>query len=456
VREIRKHPEACGAADLRRLLVREYGDGQNGHDLVRSAVKNNLRLEGEVIFAERDTNAGLSKALAMSPAEVIRQVKTARLRGRGGAGFPTGMKWEFTRAAASDERWLICNADEGEPGTFKDRVILTERPDLLSRLAIAAFAIGASHRLPTCRRVRYLRSTWKTYWQRRGGVAWQCVGGKEVRPTSASSWAGAYICARRRRSFRRVRAARRPKNRHRSPPSQLPGEAHVGQQRRDALLCSAHPRKGRRLVRLDRIEQEHRHCPECLGRLHEAQCLRGGARHRLAKCSRCGAEDPRPVVGGPAGKWWPLPISTRDLLRRRRPAALVVFGAGRDPLEIASQYMAFFVHESCGYCTPCRVGNVLLKERLDRIRTGRGEAEDLDYLRSLAGTVKAASRCGLGQTAPNPVLSTLKNFLPLYEARLTSPVAGRQSGFDLAGRLAEASRLAGRRPIDLEVAGEPR
>ncbi len=107
-------------------------------------VNNNIRRKGEVIFAEMQPGEGMKKALGMSPVEVIREVKTARLRGRGGAGFPTGMKWEFTRATNGAKRFVLCNADEGEPGTFKDRVILTECPDLMFEgMTIAGYAIGA-------------------------------------------------------------------------------------------------------------------------------------------------------------------------------------------------------------------------------------------------------------------------------------------------------------------------
>ena len=181
---------------------------------------------------------------------------------------------------------------------------------------------------------------------------------------------------------------------------------------------------------------------------------------RLAEVlEMCGAEEPQAVqVGGPSGQM----VGAADFDRGicfddlATCGSLVVFGAGCDLLAIASDYMAFFIHESCGYCTPCRVGNVLLKDRLDRIRAGRGETEDLDYLRALAATVRTASRCGLGQTSPNPVASTLRNFLPLYEQRLASPAGGRRSAFDLTSRLAEAGRLAGRSPVDLEAGGEPR
>jgi aerobic-type carbon monoxide dehydrogenase small subunit (CoxS/CutS family) len=154
-------------------------------------------------------------------------------------------------------------------------------------------------------------------------------------------------------------------------------------------------------------------------------------------------------VGGPSGQMVGVADFEREICfdDLATGGALVVFGGGRDPLEIASQYLAFFIHESCGYCTPCRVGNVLLKERLDRILSGRGEPQDLDYLQALAGTVRTTSRCGLGQTSPNPVLSTLRSFRPMYEARLTTPVEGRQAGFDLAAsarRGRQTSPAAGR------------
>jgi [NiFe] hydrogenase diaphorase moiety large subunit len=125
-------------------LHRRLGDGNNSNPLVSAAVVNNIRKRGEVIFAPLECGTALKKALAMSPNEVIRVMKTARLRGRGGAGFPTGMKWDFTRAAEGEKKYVVCNADEGEPGTFKDRVILTEHPDLLFEgMIIAGYAIGA-------------------------------------------------------------------------------------------------------------------------------------------------------------------------------------------------------------------------------------------------------------------------------------------------------------------------
>ena len=125
-------------------LVEAYGDGNNAHPLIRSMVCNNIRESGAVILADYRRERGLLKSLVESPEEVIADIKASGLRGRGGAGFLTGLKWELTRQSPGPEKFVLCNADEGEPGTFKDRVLLTERADLmLDGMTIAGYAIGA-------------------------------------------------------------------------------------------------------------------------------------------------------------------------------------------------------------------------------------------------------------------------------------------------------------------------
>jgi [NiFe] hydrogenase diaphorase moiety large subunit len=457
VRELRAHPEV---ADLRRLLVREYGDGGNSHDLVRSSVKNNIRRAGEVILADMAPGAGLGKALAMTPAEVIREVKTARLRGRGGAGFPTGMKWEFARAADAGRRYLVCNADEGEPGTFKDRVILTERPDLLFEgMTIAGYAIGASQGLLYLRgEYAYLRGYLEHVLadRRALGLLGERVCGKpgfafDIR---IQMGAGAYVCGEETALLSSCEGLRGdPKNRPPFPAQRGYLGKPTSVNNVETLCC------------VPRILQMGSGWFASLGSRKSTgtkllsvsgDCTRRGVYEvtlgtRLrAVLEMCGADEPAAVqVGGPSGQM----VGPADFDREicfddlATGGALVVFGAGRNPLEIASRYLAFFIHESCGYCTPCRVGNVLLKERLDRILAGRGEPADLDYLQSLGQTIKSASRCGLGQTSPNPVLSTLRSFRPAYEALLATPADGAQRGFDIAARLAEASALTGRKSV---------
>jgi [NiFe] hydrogenase diaphorase moiety large subunit len=160
-----------------------------------------------------------------------------------------------------------------------------------------------------------------------------------------------------------------------------------------------------------------------------------------------GVDNPVAVqVGGPSGQL----IGPADFHRTicyddlATGGALMIFGPDRNVLEIARYFMDFFIEESCGYCTPCRVGNRLLQERLERIIAGRGEPADLQYLEDLGNAVKATSRCGLGQTSPNPVLSTLKNFRPVYDALVSADLQGFNKSFDLGESVSTASAIAGR------------
>jgi len=449
--------------ELNRILIRDHGDGNNAHDLVRSACSNNIRRAGEVILAEMERGAALEKALAMSPVEVIREIKTSRLRGRGGAGFPTGMKWEFTRAAEGDRRYLICNADEGEPGTFKDRVILTERADLLFEgMTVGGYAIGAEEGLVYLRaEYAYLRDFLEHILaERRGlGLLGASVCGKagfdfDIR---IQMGAGAYICGEETALISSCEGLRGdPKNRPPFPAQ----EGYLGQPTSvnnvETLCCVA------------RVLEKGSGWFSAIGSPGSTgtkllsisgDCMRPGVYEvpfgiRLREVfEMCDAEDPMAAqVGGPSGKMvgeadFDRTICFDDLATG---GSLMVFGRDRDVLEIASQFLQFFIHESCGYCTPCRVGNVLLKERLDRILAGFGEPADLDYLRQLGDSIKMASRCGLGQTSPNPVLSTLENFRAAYEERLSDRVEGERSGFDIQSALSPAQELTGRKSIHFE------
>jgi [NiFe] hydrogenase diaphorase moiety large subunit len=167
----------------------------------------------------------------------------------------------------------------------------------------------------------------------------------------------------------------------------------------------------------------------------------------------CGAESPfAAAVGGPSGqlvgeKAFDRTICFDDLATG---GAIMVFRRGRDILEIVSKFLEFFIHESCGYCTPCRAGNVLLKERVDKVIAGLAEPDDLLYLEELAKSVKATSRCGLGQTSPNPVLSTLENFDFCYEDRIQEPQDGQKRSFDIHEALSDARKLTGRSSVHFE------
>jgi [NiFe] hydrogenase diaphorase moiety large subunit len=438
-------------------LVRQLGDGNNAHDLVSAMVENNIRLRGAVVLSELVPGEALTKAMSMSPAEVIRNVKTARLRGRGGAGFPTGMKWEFTRAASAPRRFIICNADEGEPGTFKDRVILTEYPHLMFEgMTIGGYAIGAAEGIVYLRaEYAYLRSFLDAVLEerRRAGLLGEQVCGN---PTfdfdiRIQMGAGAYICGEETGLISSCEGRRGdPKTRPPFPAQKGYLDFPTSVNNVETLCCVA------RIIQRGPGWFTQIGSPGSSGTKLlsiSGDCRRPGVYEvpfgvSLREVLRMvGAEDAQAVqVGGASGQM----VGPADFERiicyddLATGGAMMVFGPGRDLLEVIDAFLEFFVEESCGYCTPCRVGNVLMKQCVEKIRSGVGEPSDLEYLRELGETIKRTSRCGLGQTSPNPVLSTLERFRTLYEARLKVSPDGIRAGFDLAESVREAASIAGR------------
>jgi len=453
VAELRRSPDPA-------RLAHRYGDGNNASELVHSMVNNNIRQKGEVIFAEMAPGAALKKAVGITPAEVIREVKTARLRGRGGAGFPTGMKWEFTRKAAGDERYVLCNADEGEPGTFKDRAILTECAGLLFEgMAVAGYAIGARTGILYLRaEYAYLRRLLeKTLEERRkAGLLGKSICGKEGFDFDIriQMGAGAYVCGEETALISSCEGLRGdPKNR---PP--FPAEkGYLGvptSVNNVETLCAAARIMERGAGWFAGIGSQGSPGSKLLS--VSGDCTRPGVYEvpfgtTMADFLKlCGAGDAAAVqVGGPSGQM----IGASDFGRKicyddlATGGSIMVFNASRDVVAIARAFNEFFCEESCGYCTPCRAGNQLLRERLAKIAAGKGEPEDLDYLTGLCRTMKVASRCGLGQTAGNPVATSIKNFRAAYEKRLKKAADGRQPAFDLAAAVSVAEGLAGRSSV---------
>ena len=450
VRDLRKH------LDPSRLVTR-LGDGNNAHELVRAMVKNHIRQRGPIVFGPLNSGEAMRKALAITPAEVIRAVKTARLRGRGGAGFPTGMKWEFTRAAGGDTRHVICNADEGEPGTFKDRVILTELPDrVFAGMTIAGYAIGAREGILYLRGEyaylqKYLESVLAQ--RRNDNLLGKSILGRgfdfEIR---IQMGAGAYVCGEETALISSCEGSRGdPKNR---PP--FPAQkGYLGKptvvNNVETLACVT------RILEEGPASFSEFGSPGSTGTKLlsiSGDCQLPGIFEvpfgtRLGEVLKlAGGEDAIAVqVGGASGQMvareeFGRTICYDDLATG---GAVMIFGPDRNVLDVASQFMHFFIEESCGYCTPCRVGNVLLKERLEKVMAGLGEPSDLDYLQELGTTIKTTSRCGLGQTSPNPVLTTLKNFRATYNALVRKRTDGLQPAFDLATAVADAEGIIGRK-----------
>jgi [NiFe] hydrogenase diaphorase moiety large subunit len=370
------------------------------------------------------------------------------------------MKWEFTRAAPGEKRYLVCNADEGEPGTFKDRVILTEYADsVFEGMTVGGYAIGAEEGIIYLRaEYSYLKAFLEDALEarRKQGLLGKDILGKQgfnfdIR---VQMGAGAYICGEETALISSCEGLRGdPKNR---PP--FPAQ-------KGYLGCPTSVNNVETFCCVARIMEQGPGWFSQLGSAGSAgtkllsisgDCMRPGVYEvpfgiKLKEVLRlAGAEDAQGVqVGGPSGQMVGPVDFERNLCYDdlATGGAVTVFGPQRDLLEVVDVYMEFFVHESCGYCTPCRVGNVLLKKGVEKILAGLGEPADLDYLENLGQTVKAASRCGLGQTSAHPILSTLKNFRSLYDSRLQEPVEGQQRGFDLSRAVAEAARLAERESV---------
>jgi len=453
VTELKEH------ADTNKL-VKELGDGNNAHPLVKAMVHNNIRKPGAVIFADLAEGSAIHRAIAMSPVEVIKDVKTARLRGRGGAGFPTGMKWEFTRAAEGDDKVILCNADEGEPGTFKDRTILTEKPELMFEgMTIAGYAIGAKTGVVYLRgEYAYLRPFLENVLaeRRERNLLGISILGKtgfdfDIR---IQMGAGAYICGEETALISSCEGLRGdPKNRPPFPAQKGYLALPTSVNNVETFCCVARIlEKG--AAWFAEIGSTGSTGTKLLS--ISGDCIRPGVYESdfgitvNEMLEMAGAENPYAVqIGGPSGQL----IGKEDFHRTicyddiATGGSVMIFNNTHNPLEIAHEFMEFFCEESCGYCTPCRAGNEFLKERLEVILEGKGTPEDLDYLERLGNTVKVSSRCGLGQTSPNPIITSLKNFRSEYEKLVSENKDGRERTFDIHKALAIGEELQGRKSV---------
>ncbi len=439
-------------------MVTDFGDGANQSELIRAMVRNNIRKPGPVLFAPFQTGTALARSLTMTPEAVIDEVKKANLLGRGGAGFPAGLKWEFCRKEKADKHFVVCNADEGEPGTFKDRVILTELPYLLFEgMAVAGYAVGAELG------ILYLRSEYaylKPHLEdvlarlRKMGLLGPSAGGREGFPfdIEIKLGAGAYICGEESALLESAEGKRgEPRDR---PPFPVQN-GYLGRPttvNNVETLCAA-----------ARIMVQGADWFKAMGTAKSAgtkllsvsgDCERPGVYEVEFGLSlrglleEVGASNPQAVqVGGPSGTCVAPSGFDRKLGFEDLPTggSIIIIGGQRDLFEVVRNFMDFFVEESCGWCTPCRAGNVILKNTLDKIIAGQGSGRDLRNIESWGKIIKAASRCGLGQTSPNPMLTTLQNFPELYRQKLKTQDEG-QPVFDLLAAMQDACLATGRTP----------
>jgi len=436
-------------------MVEEFGDGANRHELVRAMVRNNIRKTGPVVFGEYVSGQAIKKALSLTPEGVIEEVKKANLLGRGGAGFPTGLKWEFCRKEKGAEHFVICNADEGEPGTFKDRVILTERPEMVFEgMAIAGYAVGAKRGLLYLRHeYTYLRKYLEYILEkmRQQGFLGKNIAGQNFDfDIEIKMGAGAYVCGEESALIESAEGKRgEPRDRPPFPVQKgflnLPSTVNNVETLATATQIIIHGASWFRALGTSasagtKVLSVSGDC-ERPG-IYEVEF--GLTVKELLEM--VGAKDTLAVqVGGPSGNCISESGFGRKICFSDLPTggSIIIFNKNRDLLSVVRNFLDFFIEESCGWCVPCRAGNVLLKKKFEKIVAGLGTKRDLQELEAWGKIIKSMSRCGLGQTSPNPVLTTIANFRELYESRINKE-ADFIPDFDLSQAVAEACAVTGR------------
>ncbi len=389
-----------------------------------------------------DGYAALGKCLTeMSPDQVIDEILKSGLRGRGGGGFPTGLKWKFAKNSVSDKKYVCCNADEGDPGAFMDRSILEGDPHaVIEAMAIAAYAIGADQGYVYCRAeypiaVKRLQIAIKQ--AREYGLLGKNIFGTDFCfDMDVRLGAGAFVCGEETALMNSIEGMRG------EPRPRPPFPAVKGLFGQPTILNNV---------------ETYANVPQIINKGADWFCTMGTEKSKGTKVFALGGkinntglvEVPmgttlREVIydigggcpngkkfkaaqtGGPSGGC--IPASELDIEidydnltaigSMMGSGGMIVMDEDNCMVDIARFFLDFTVDESCGKCAPCRIGTKRMLEILERIVEGKGQDGDIEKLEELAKSIKTTALCGLGQTAPNPVLSTLKYYRHEYEAHI--------------------------------------
>ena len=376
-------------------------------------------------YLERDGFQALNGARVMGPEAVITEVKASGLKGRGGAGFPCGVKWELARFAPGAEKFVICNADEGEVGTFKDCYIIQHDPfSLLEGIGIAAYAIGAQ------KAYIYLRGEYHYLLDGLKAAADQAISkGLLNLPIEIREGAGAYICGEESALMNSIEG-KRGEARFRPPfppESGLFGSPTIINNVETLMNIPRIIAKGAAwFSRIGTAKSTGTKVFSVSGDVERPGVYELAMGSRLAELLElAGAKDVKLVqIGGATGGIVPAsmintPLSYETVLGS---GAVTVMNASRDVIDFVYRSMEFLKEESCGECTPCREGTEVMVDILERLTKGEGVEEDIKTLEELSRVMMDSSLCGLGQAAPIPVLDTLKYFRNDYENRIKQSV----------------------------------
>lgn len=441
-----------------RDIVAKLKQGKSPEEICDS-VPDHVRYvpEGEaaLIFRDYDPGKSIESLTRHSPASVINEIKASGLRGMGGAFFPVGLKWESCSGEPAEPKYVVCNADEGEPGTFKDRVLMTSMPGLLLEgMAVAGYAVGAGQGiiylraeyawlkeqlLKTIERYRKMRLLGRNIFGIEGFDF-------DVR---VQMGAGAYVCGEETALLNSLEGKRgEPRNKRNFPTQrgylQLPtvvnnvetlcAAARIMELGADHYLGTGTPTSpGTKLLSIS---------GDC--RLPGVYEIEWGMPVREV-LEKCGADRPHFIqVSGPSGECISMDevdrsISLDDL---RCGGSLMVFNRSRDILQILTNFTRFFKHESCGLCTPCRAGNFLIERKLELFEAKLARVSDVEELHAWGDIMKLTCRCGLGRSAPNSLLSAQHKFPHYFENIVESNQDRLSKGFSLEEAVKEYDRFS--------------
>ena len=393
-------------------------------------------------YIAREGYMALGKVISeMTPQDVIQEIKKSGQRGRGGAGFPTGLKWEIASKNKSDEKYVVCNADEGDPGAFMDRSVLEGDPhSVLEAMAICGYAIGASHGLI------YIRAEYPLAVHRLKVAIGQAreygLLGKNIFGSDFSFdielryGAGAFVCGEETALIHSMEGLRG------EPTIKPPFPAESGFRGKPSNVNNVETFAAIPIIILKGADWYNKIGTEkskgtkvfaLAGKINNVGLIEvpmGTTLREIIFEIGGGIRDDKKFkavqTGGPSGgclteKHLDTPIDFDNLVAAGSmmgSGGMIVMDEDNCMVSVAQFFLEFTVEESCGKCAPCRIGNKRLHELLTQITEGKGKMEDLDRLRNMSQVIKDTALCGLGQTSPNPVLSTLDNFMNEYVAHV--------------------------------------
>ena len=392
-------------------------------------------------YIARDGYEALAKVLQGTPQEAIETVKKSGLRGRGGGGFPTGLKWEIASKSPGPEKYVVCNADEGDPGAFMDRSILESDPNsVIEAMAICGYCIGASKGLVYIRAeyplaVKRLQIAMKQ--ARDYGLLGDDILGSGFNfDIEIRYGAGAFVCGEETALIHSMEGKRG------EPTVKPPFPAESGYLGKPTNVNNVETFANIPVIFLKGPEwfasigtekSKGTKVFALAGKINNVGLIEVPMGTTLREVIydigggiKGGKEFKAVQTGGPSGgcltkKHLDTPIDYDNLTAAGSmmgSGGMIVMDEDDCMVSVAKFYLQFTVDESCGKCAPCRIGNKRLEEILDKITKGKGTMDDLDYLKNLSKVIKDTALCGLGQTSPNPVLSTLDNFYDEYVAHI--------------------------------------